>query len=177
MAYEKTVWENNTTPLNADNMNHIENGIEANSLKLDTVEEGAQVNVQANWNETDAESDAYIQNKPSVCSFYKHVLSWKDTKKDALVILTLVNTHPDAYTYNELKSPGSDSPLAFFDSNLSAHLTIQKDGSTIVLVYGTMYKGSGYNIIYATSNNQALLMVDTVETDSTNYIDTVTIFQ
>lgn len=34
--------------------------------KLGGVEEGAEVNVQADWNEQDTESDAYIQNKPSV---------------------------------------------------------------------------------------------------------------
>ena len=34
--------------------------------KLGGVEEGAEVNVQADWNEIDTESDAYIQNKPSV---------------------------------------------------------------------------------------------------------------
>lgn len=34
--------------------------------KLEGVEDGAEVNVQADWNEIDTESDAYIQNKPSV---------------------------------------------------------------------------------------------------------------
>lgn len=34
--------------------------------KLEGVEDGAEVNVQADWNEQDTESDAYIQNKPSV---------------------------------------------------------------------------------------------------------------
>lgn len=34
--------------------------------KLGGIEAGAQVNVQANWNETDTDSDAYIQNKPSI---------------------------------------------------------------------------------------------------------------
>lgn len=36
MAYIKTVWKNNTTKLNADNMNHIENGIEAIDIALGT---------------------------------------------------------------------------------------------------------------------------------------------
>lgn len=34
--------------------------------KLEGVEDGAEVNVQVDWNEQDTESDAYIQNKPSV---------------------------------------------------------------------------------------------------------------
>lgn len=34
--------------------------------KLDTIQEGAEVNVNADWDETDPDSDAYIENKPSV---------------------------------------------------------------------------------------------------------------
>ena len=34
--------------------------------KLDGIASGAEVNVQANWNETNSSSDAYIQNKPSI---------------------------------------------------------------------------------------------------------------
>lgn len=36
----------------------------ADKNKLDGIESGAEVNVQANWNETNSSSDAYIQNKP-----------------------------------------------------------------------------------------------------------------
>lgn len=35
ISYTKTVWVNNVTPLNADNMNHIENGIEALATELE----------------------------------------------------------------------------------------------------------------------------------------------
>ena len=34
--------------------------------KLDGIESGAQVNVQADWSEADSTSDAYIQNKPTI---------------------------------------------------------------------------------------------------------------
>jgi len=33
--------------------------------KLDGIEEGAQVNVNADWNESDPDSDSYIFNKPT----------------------------------------------------------------------------------------------------------------
>lgn len=35
-------------------------------LKLDGIQAGAEVNVQADWNETNPDSDAYIQNKPTI---------------------------------------------------------------------------------------------------------------
>jgi hypothetical protein len=39
---------------------------EADASKLNNIETGAQVNVNANWNESNPESDAYIFNKPMV---------------------------------------------------------------------------------------------------------------
>ena len=38
----------------------------ADKTKLDGISTGAEVNVQANWNETNTDSDAYIQNKPTI---------------------------------------------------------------------------------------------------------------
>lgn len=38
--------------------------------KLDRIASGAEVNVQANWNETNSSSDAYIQNKPTNVSSF-----------------------------------------------------------------------------------------------------------
>lgn len=37
MAYTKTTWVNGETPINADNLNNIENGIETNDKKLSQV--------------------------------------------------------------------------------------------------------------------------------------------
>ena len=46
---------------------HTDNNFTNNDVtKLSGVETGAQVNVQANWNETDTTSDSYIQNKPTI---------------------------------------------------------------------------------------------------------------
>ena len=38
----------------------------SDKTKLNGIATGAEVNIQANWNETDTDSDAYIQNKPSI---------------------------------------------------------------------------------------------------------------
>ncbi len=40
--------------------------MEAIKKKVDGIEEGAEVNVQADWAETDPESDAFIPNKPKI---------------------------------------------------------------------------------------------------------------
>jgi len=40
----------------------------ADATKLAGIEDNAEVNVQSNWNETDTNSDAFIQNKPTIPS-------------------------------------------------------------------------------------------------------------
>lgn len=86
MAYEKTVWENAATALSSQNLNKIENELEAldtgkvdkvsgkglstndytsaEKTKLAGIATGAEVNVQANWTQTTTTADDYIKNKP-----------------------------------------------------------------------------------------------------------------
>ena len=53
------------TAVQDQNYVHTDNNYtNADATKLSGIEAGAQVNVQANWNESDSSSDAYIQNKP-----------------------------------------------------------------------------------------------------------------
>jgi len=40
--------------------------ISTDGAKLDTISNNAQPNVKSNWNETDSNSDAFIQNKPTI---------------------------------------------------------------------------------------------------------------
>ena len=49
---------------------HTDNNFtNADKSKLDGIESGAEANVQANWNETNSSSDAYIQNKPDLSQY------------------------------------------------------------------------------------------------------------
>ena len=90
MAYTRTQWVEQETPLSAQNMNNIEDGIEElQSTKVDKVSgkglsdqnytatektklagiaEGAEVNVQSDWNQTNTSADDYIKNKPGSAS-------------------------------------------------------------------------------------------------------------
>ena len=86
MAYTRLHWVESETPLSADNMNNIEDGIEElqsqkvdkvsgkalsdnnytseEKTKLAGIEEGAEVNVQPDWDQANTSADDYIQNKP-----------------------------------------------------------------------------------------------------------------
>lgn len=43
MSYTKTVWVNNTTPLNADNMNNIESGVETANTDIEEILDGTKI--------------------------------------------------------------------------------------------------------------------------------------
>jgi len=50
---------------------------EEDKLKLDNIEEGAQVNVKSDWEESNPESDAFILNKPIINSFFSGIYDTK----------------------------------------------------------------------------------------------------
>lgn len=53
--------------LSTAQQNAVNSGVTSSDVtKLSGIESGAEVNVQANWNEADSSSDAYIQNKPTI---------------------------------------------------------------------------------------------------------------
>ena len=57
----------NNSSFTSDQWAAINSGITSDGVtKLGGIESGAEVNVQANWNETNSASDAYIQNKPTI---------------------------------------------------------------------------------------------------------------
>jgi hypothetical protein len=59
--------------------------------KLDGIASGAEVNVQANWNETNSSSDAYIQNKPTIPTVPTNVSSFTN---DAGYLTSYTETDP-----------------------------------------------------------------------------------
>lgn len=66
-----TTWEYEFTLNNSSftqaQWNAINSGIEASDVtKLDGIEPGAEVNVQADWNQTNTGADDYIKNKPEL---------------------------------------------------------------------------------------------------------------
>lgn len=62
--YEYTL---NNSSFTQAQWNSINSGITSSKVsKLDGISDGAEVNVQADWNVTDTTSDAYIKNKPTI---------------------------------------------------------------------------------------------------------------
>jgi predicted transcriptional regulator len=68
----------------------------ADKNKLDGISAGAEVNVQANWTETDADSDAYIQNKPTKLSDFTNDENFIDN-----TVSNLANYYTKSETYTQ----------------------------------------------------------------------------
>lgn len=65
-------------------------------VKLKNIEQGAEVNVQADWNVTDTESDAYIHNKPVALSAFNNDKNFIDN-----TVSNLVNYYTKSNTYSK----------------------------------------------------------------------------
>lgn len=127
--------------------------------KLDGIASGAEVNVQANWNETNSSSDAYILNKPTVDSSitgssqtnavqggaiytalqgkagYKQYNSKSDMEADTNVTEGTVGYDSDEekfYIYNSASDEWK--PIDETDTQLT-YLILNRTSTTIILSY------------------------------------------
>lgn len=86
----------------------------ANLTKLAGIETGAEVNVQANWNETNTASDAFIQNKPSIptkTSDLQNDSGYINTETDPIYSASAAAgiTATDITNWNSKADPGDTS--------------------------------------------------------------------
>ena len=81
----------------------------AEKTKLAGIEDGAEVNVQADWNETDSTDDAYIQNKPTLAAVatsgsYNDLADTPVIPPGAVVDTAMSNTSENAVQNKVIKS-------------------------------------------------------------------------
>lgn len=90
------------------------NFTDAYKTKLDGIAAGAEVNVQANWNETNSSSDAFIKNKPTVPE-----LSWQQETQGSSNSFPAdqLKIHQDYHTVTMHTTGGSDVQLGYVVPN------------------------------------------------------------
>lgn len=159
MAYTRTQWVEQETPLSAQNMNNIEDGIEelqstkvdkatgkglsdqnytaAEKTKLAGIAEGAEVNVQPDWNQTNTSADDYIKNKPgSASSSAAGLMSAADKSKlDGVQAGAQVNRTYTAVTGKPTAavSPGFGGPIIVSQVAQDANGQVSVTDRTITL--------------------------------------------
>ena len=94
--------------------------------KLDGIANGAEVNVQSDWNEADSTSDAYIANKPTIpaAQIQSDWTQADNTQADYIKNKPTIPTVNDA----TLTITQNGSPLGTFTANASANVTIEVPG-------------------------------------------------
>lgn len=115
----------------------------ADNMKLSEIESGAEVNVQSDWDETDASNDSFIKNKPSFIAD-AHV------SEDGTV-LTLTKSTGVSTTFSGITYDYGDG-IDIDDSNvisvkIGAGLTFDDDGNINVTIEPPEYsEGNGISI-------------------------------
>ena len=148
--------------------------------KLEGIAAGAEVNVQANWNESDSSSDAYIQNKPDLAATYAALAG--ATFTGAVKVPTAAAGADTATAVN----------IAYLNAAIAGITGISFDADTTGLGYtslsdlqtkhptgasGTIYlvqnggsSGNSFDEYFWDTNNTAYEKFGTTEADLTNYL-------
>lgn len=126
----------------------LEHRVEVVEDKLDTIQTGAEVNVQSDWNETDPTSDSYIQNKPNINIQVDSELNSLSTNpvENRVITNALDDKQDELVSGTNIKTINGDSLLG------SGNIVIQGGGDKNVW-YGTCPTGSNTNQKVATTTS------------------------
>ena len=137
---------------------------DALKTKLDSIEQGAEVNVQADWNQTNSTADDYIQNKPTSDTTLSIAGAFADAKTVGDALGELDETEK-LYMAN---IPDTTQTITLTNGMLSQIL--HKSGNTTVRT-DTFAYGSGSFTETRTLGTGASL---TIVTDLSTFVTTVT---
>lgn len=160
----------------------------SDKTKLNGIATGAEVNVQANWNETDTDSDAYIQNKPSIPAAQIQS-DWSQSDNTKLDFIKNKPTIPSAANNGQLTITVNGTATNFTadqstNSSLSFNVPIWHavSGTTqefVISTYDTSKTFTGLNANYGykpfiqTADGTSMAYTD-MTFDNTNLTCTIT---
>lgn len=114
--------------------------------KLNGIASGAEVNVQANWNESDTSSDAYIQNKPTIPEAVQYSTmptASADNLGDIVQYTgaSVANSYTNGYFY-KCVSDGQSTPTYSWEN-----IDVQAGGGGTTYTAGTNMSINSNNVI------------------------------
>ena len=132
--------------------------------KLDGIAVGAQVNVKANWNETDSTSDAYIQNKPDLTGFPTYAY-WDSTNHNIIF-----QTASNGTVLSDMTINGAD----FIIDGMIDSVSIENYTGEDITTYGASYLYIDFNTA-AENNNHTDIKIPLQDIfNPNNYYDKTT---
>lgn len=122
-ATERANWNDaNSKKHTHENKSIIDKLTQAMLDKLSGIATGAEVNVQADWNVVDENSDAYIKNKPSAMPA-SDVLAWAKAANKPAYSWSEITSKPSTFApsaHNHVKSQITDFPSSMPASDVAA---------------------------------------------------------
>lgn len=122
-ATERANWNDaNSKKHTHENKSIIDKLTQAMLDKLSGIATGAEVNVQADWNVVDENSDAYIKNKPSAMPA-SDVLAWAKAANKPAYSWSEITSKPSTFApsaHNHAKSQITDFPSSMPASDVAA---------------------------------------------------------
>lgn len=126
--------------------------------KLNGIEEGAEVNVQADWNTTDVNADSYIKNKPIIADSFLELDDTPSTYSGNADKMVAVNSTGTGLTFVDGGSGGGFTPISMYkalntiadigrtDGQMSwlANPDVNQGGVYITKISPTLYDVSFY---------------------------------
>lgn len=129
-ATDRTNWNDaNSKKHTHDNESVIDKLTQVLLDKLDGIADGAEVNVQADWNVVDEKSDAYIKNKPTAMPA-SDVLAWAKAANKPAYNWTEITSKPLTYppsSHKHTKSQITDMPSKVSEFTNDAGYITQDD--------------------------------------------------
>ena len=96
--------------LSSGQQSAVNSGVTSSDVtKLSGIESGAEANVQANWNEADSSSDAYIQNKPTIPAAPVQS-NWSEADSTSLAYIQNKPTIPAAQVQSNWSEADTTAP-------------------------------------------------------------------
>lgn len=111
---------------------------DTNITKLNGIAAGAEVNVQANWNETDTTADSYILNKPTIPDLTNYY-NKTETEAEIQGAITDLDVPSTSTTGHYIKSIAQTDGLIEAVAELAD--TTAGNGSTRLITSGAVYTG------------------------------------
>lgn len=132
--------------------------------KLSNIEDGAEVNIQSDWNEDDTTKDSYIHNKPDINNIYTTIARLADCERyygDANIVPS------DASLFNFVVYDGlTVAAIESVNTNISGDIVIPYECE----LNGNIYKVGiiGYNAFYSCNNIVSITIPNSVTSISDN---------
>ena len=197
MSYTRVNWQNKpstATPINATNLNTMDAGIAAldtamadkvdkvagkglstedytteEKTKLTGIEDGAEANVQADWEQADNTADDYIKNKPDLDEYAKRDELWTDATQTGNPVTIKTQSAQNAkqtiLTMTPIQS-GSGTPSPQNVRPISGRTQAEIDGCGANVMDDNLVSGSLNQVTYTVNEDKSITVNGTASSTS-----------